>query len=159
MKISANTLKWGMRLYPALFFQGIWTQTIPRDFSSAKVKILKSMLNKNFYGSLFGGTIYTASDPFFVLLFYQYFIHRGYKLKAWVKGANLIFSKPAFSSLILEFIITQDEFQKAEQSLMKTGKYEGLHRVQAINSWEEPCAIIDIEVYLRKLEPGHKSKS
>ena len=77
MKVSEKTLKWVMRFYPPFFFQRIWVQRFHPGFTGVDVKISKSLLNRNYNASIFGGTIFAAADPFYALLFDQLFRRRG----------------------------------------------------------------------------------
>ncbi len=151
MKVSANTLKWVIRFYPALFFQRIWVIAIAKDFSYAKVRVKQSFLNRNGNGSIFGGSIAAAGDPFFVLLFYQHFVQKGFTLKSWLKSLHINFTKPAFSDLILHFEIKEEEWIEAEKSLNLKGKFVQTFTVRALNNEGEICANIEAEVYLRNL--------
>src|SRR6476659_10348579 len=94
MNVSANTLKWVMRFYPPLFFQRIWVKNFSPDFRSVEVKINKSILNTNYNKSIFGGTIFSATDPFYALLFDQIFRKKGFKTRVWLKSAQIQYLKP-----------------------------------------------------------------
>jgi hypothetical protein len=85
MKVSENMLKWGMRLYPPLLLQRIWVQSIDSGFKGAHVKINRSFITLNFGKAIFGGTIYTATDPFYAMLFGQLLKHKGYHISVWLK--------------------------------------------------------------------------
>jgi len=152
MKVSANTLKWVLRLYPPLLFQRIWVKSLDPNFCNIVVKINKSTLNKNGNGSIFGGTISAGGDPYFVVLFYQYFSHKGYQLNAWQKSFQANFLNPAYSTLYLHFKIEPEEIQFAEKCLNEQGKYVHIHSVDAIDSQGKICARLQSEVYLRNLD-------
>jgi acyl-coenzyme A thioesterase PaaI-like protein len=69
MVVSEKTLKWIMRFYPPLLLQRIWVIGFDKGFKGVSVKISKSLLNRNYNGSIFGGTIFAAADPFYPVLF------------------------------------------------------------------------------------------
>ena len=79
MNVSPKTLKWLLRFYPPLFFQRIWVVKFGEDFTWVEVKINKSILNINYNKTLFGGTIFSASDPFYAILFDQILQKKGFK--------------------------------------------------------------------------------
>ena len=91
MKVSENILKWGMRLYPPLLLQRIWIQNIYSGFTEAHVKINRSLFTLNFGKAIFGGTIYSATDPFYAMLFGQILKHKGYNISVWLKSASIQF--------------------------------------------------------------------
>ncbi len=80
MTISENTLKWVMRLYPPMLFQRIWVKKIYKDFKGIDIKINRSLFTSNLGNSIFGGTIFSATDPFYALLLGQLMQHKGFLL-------------------------------------------------------------------------------
>src|SRR5690606_39605827 len=89
MLLSENALKWVMRLYPPFFFQRIWVRRFEKGFTGVEVKINRSLLNRNYNGSIFGGTIFAAADPFFALLFDQRLQRKGFKTVLWLKSETI----------------------------------------------------------------------
>ena len=83
MVVSENTLKWLMRLYPPLLFQRIWVRGFDKGFKGVRVRVIKSIFNKNYNGSIFGGTIFAAADPFYPVLFDRVLNNGDRKLKIW----------------------------------------------------------------------------
>ena len=154
MIISQNTLKWVMRLYPPLFFQRIWVQKFDDDFKSCSVKIGKSFLNKNYNGSIFGGTIYAATDPFYALLFDQLMQRRGFKIRVWLKSASIQYLKPGHSHLFFTIRVTDEMVSEAEEALKTVGKFVKAYPMEITNKKGELCATVMNEIYIRNLHQG-----
>jgi hypothetical protein len=154
MNVSANTLKWVMRFYPPLFFQRIWVKNFSPDFRSVEVKINKSILNTNYNKSIFGGTIFSATDPFYALLFDQIFRKKGFKTRVWLKSAQIQYLKPGNSDLYFKIILTEDEVDEAEQILKANGKFIKSFPIDVFNKDGLLCAHIENEVYVRNLYHG-----
>ncbi len=154
MKVSANTLKWALRFYPPLFFQRIWVLKFGNDFKSAEVKINKSLLNQNYNKTIFGGTIFSATDPFYALLFDQIFRKKGYKIRVWLKSASIQYLKPGSTDLYFKIQITNDDIKEAETALNSAGKYVKSFPMEIRNKQGEICAMVNNEVYLRNLYKG-----
>ncbi len=152
MAISEGLLKWIMRFYPPLFFQRIWVINFNKGFTGAKVKISKSVLNRNYNGSIFGGTIFTAADPFYPLLFHQLFTKKGYRVVAWSKSAEIQFLKAALTDLYFDINISAEEISEAEYILNTGGKYVKTHPIDIYNNNGEICVSLRNEVYLRNLD-------
>lgn len=152
MKVSERTLKWVMRLYPPLLFQRIWVQRFHRDFKGVDVKILYSILNKNYNSSIFGGTIYAAADPFFALLFDQIFRRKGYKTRVWLKSASIDYIKPGRGTLYFQIQLTDDAIEEAQQTLDMTGKFIQKFMLDIVDKNGELCAKVMNEVYVRNLK-------
>ena len=147
---------WFVRLfmifYPPLVFNGIRPTRISKDFMEIDVKITKSLLNYNLNGTIFGGTILCASDPWFGIMLWQIFAHRKNPIQVWVKSASVDFLKPGNSDLTMQFRYTQEEIEMIEKTLAEKGKYIGEHQVAAINRKGEICAIAKILTYAKRLK-------
>ncbi|MDY0907342.1 DUF4442 domain-containing protein [Pedobacter sp. CFBP9032] len=154
MTISQNALKWVMRLYPPLLFQRIWVQRFEGEFKSCTVKINKSFLNKNYNGSIFGGTIYAATDPFYALLFDQLMQRKGFKVRVWLKSASIQYLKPGRSNLYFTISLTDEMIDEAEIALRTVGRFVKAYPMELTNKSGEICATVMNEVYIRNLHQG-----
>jgi len=143
-----------MRLYPPLFFQRIWVQKFEGDFTSCSVKLSKSFLNKNYNGSIFGGTIYAATDPFYALLFDQLMQRRGFKVRVWLKSASIQYLKPGRGNLYFTIRVTAVMIAEAEEALKTVGKFVKAYPMEITNKEGELCATVMNEVYIRNLHQG-----
>lgn len=154
MIVSERTLKWALCFYPPLLFQRIWVKKFHPGFRGVDVKITNSFLNRNFNGSIFGGTIYAASDPFYAILFDQLLQRRGFKVRVWLKSASIQYLKPGLTTLHFSLKITEEMIEEAEKSLIATGKFVKAYPMELYNKKGELCATVMNEVYLRNKFPG-----
>lgn len=154
MQIKARTLKWAMRFYPPLFFQRIWVKKISPDFRSVEVFIYKSLINKNYNGSIFGGTIYAATDPFYALLFDQLMRRKGYKTRVWLKSAEIKYLKPGRKRLSFIIQISDKDLAEAVHALDSVGKFVKALPMEIYDSDGLHCASVMNEVYVRNLFKG-----
>ena len=109
MVVSERVLKWAMCFYPPLLFQRIWTIGFEKGFKGVHVKINRSLLNINHNRSIFGGTIFSAADPFLPVLFHQLLSHKGYKIIAWSKSSAIRYRKPAMTDLDFKITLSDDD--------------------------------------------------
>ena len=156
MLISENTLKWAMRFYPPLFFQRIWVKKFDKGFTGVEVKIAKSILNANYNRSIFGGTIFSASDPFYALMFDQLLQRRGFKVRVWLKSAEIKYLKPGRSHLYFKIQLSEDQIMEAEEALKTVGKFVKAYPMEITNTDGEVCARVMNEVYIRNLFKGEE---
>jgi hypothetical protein len=156
MKVSENMLKWGMRFYPPLFFQRIWVKKFDKGFSGVKVKIFKSFLNLNYNRSIFGGSIFSASDPFYALLFDQILQRNGLKCRVWLKSASINYLKPGRTNLEFTIALSDEEITEAIMALKSVGKFVKAYPINMYNSKGELCVTVINEVYIRNLFKGEE---
>ena len=149
MIVSEKVLKWALNLYPPLFFQRIWIKKFHKNFRGVDVKINKSLVNKNYNGSLFGGTIFSATDPFYAILFDQIMQRRGFKCLIWLKSASIQYIKPGKSDLFFRIEITDEMIEEAEKALKTQGKFIKAYPIKLYNTKNECCVVVSNEVYLR----------
>jgi len=157
MGLSENTLKWIMRLYPPFFFQRIWVRRFGKGFTSVEVKINKSLFNRNYNASIFGGTIFAAADPFYALMFDQIFQRKGFKTVAWLKSATIQYIKPARTALFFRIDLDEKEITKAEQELAAQGKFVNTYPITITDRNGETCAIMQNEVYIKDIRRGYSA--
>lgn len=158
MIVSERTLKWAMCLYPPLLFQRIWIRKFHKGFRGVDVKIANSFLNRNYNGSIFGGTIYAATDPFYAILFDQLMQRKGFKVRVWLKSASIQYLKPGSTTLYFTIIVTDEMIAEAEKALAEEGKFVKAYPMELFDKHGELCATVMNEVYLRNKFPGEKKK-
>ena len=152
MVVSENVLKWVMRLYPPMLFQRIWVISFEKGFRGVKVKVNRSLFNTNYNHSIFGGTIYAAADPFYPLLFHQLLVHKGYKVRVWMKSAEIFYLKPGRKDLYFTIHISDEDIAEVEETLNRGEKYIKSHPIAMYDKNDELCAEVKCEVYVRNLE-------
>lgn len=153
MKVSPNTLKWGLRLYPPLFFQRIWVRRIMDSFLGADVKINKSLMNINSNKTIFGGTIFSAIDPFYPILLDQYFKHQGIsRTVAWLKTAHIDYIKPGKYDLEVSIRLNNQILEETLKTIKKEGKVVRTFQTQVFDKHGTLCAVAHNEVYIRDLD-------
>ena len=156
MVVSENMLKWAMRFYPPLFFQRIWVIKFDKGFTGVHVKISRSFLNVNYNRTIFGGTIFSASDPFFALLFDQILQRRGLKCRVWLRSAEIRYLKPGATNLYFTISLSEQQIQEAETILVTEGKFVKAYPMNIFSSEGLLCATVINEVYIRNLYKGEE---
>jgi len=150
MKISENILKWVMRLYPPLLLQRIWTQKIHKNFRGADIKINRSLFSLNFGKAIFGGTIYSATDPFYAMLLGQILRNKNYDITVWLKSASIQFLKPARSDLYYSIHITDEMVKEVEETLNSKGVFIKSYTIEIYSKDKILHAVAKNEIYITK---------
>ena len=148
-QLSRRGLKWVLNLFPPLLFNRIAIRHISEDFMSMEVRVRHSWMNKNFHRTIFGGTIFSAIEPYFPTLYWHIFSRKGMPLEVWLKSAEIKYRRPATTDLKLLFKLTNEDIKNAIEGLKKNGKYEVWHSVEAIDKHGTVCAESKVLVYLR----------
>lgn len=123
------------------------------SFLGADVKINKSILNINSNKSIFGGTIFSAIDPFYPILLDQYFKHQGITRKvAWLKTAHIDYIKPGRFDLEVSIRLNQDILDETLHTIKKEGKVVRTFQSQVFDKHGTLCAVAHNEIYIRDLD-------
>lgn len=150
MKVSENNIKWLMRLYPPMLLQRIWVQKIHKGFKGADIKINRSLFTLNFGKAIFGGTIFSATDPFYAILFSQILNHKGYNITVWLKSASIQYLKPGRTDLYYSISITDEMIMEVESELNKKGVFVKTYPIEVYSKNGELYAVAKNEIYIRK---------
>lgn len=149
MQVPKFLLRFVLNVFPPLLFNRIVLKEISDDFMQMKVVLRRALFNINFHKTIFGGSIFSACDPYFPTMYYHIFTKKRRKLIIWLKSAEIQYLKPADSTLKLHFKISEKEIQLAEKTLNEKGKFEIWHTVEAINKKGIVCARAKMQIYLK----------
>ena len=89
---------------------------VSEDLLEAKVKIPISYKNKNYVGSIFGGSLFSATDPVFMI---QLMNILGNDYVVWDKSAEIKFKRPAKENSYVDFIFTKEEIVKIKERVLE----------------------------------------
>lgn len=157
--LSPRKMRLMLNWFPPLLFQRIKVMSISDDFLHVHMRARKSIWNRNLNGTIFGGTISTAADPVFPVMYWQALEHRGLPLQSWLMAANARFLKPGATHLDFHFSLSEGDIDSAEEELERRGKAVRTHTAQALDLNGEVCAEFELVSYLRLLRSGDKDLS
>lgn len=107
--------------YPPFLWLGLRIRNLTDQPLSCELTLPLKIWNRNFHGSLFGGAICAASDPFPALL-----LMRSLKGQAdpWTKSNEVVFLRPAVSTLKSHPTVTPEELRVITDTLERRGKVQ-----------------------------------
>lgn len=148
-----------MRFYPPLFFQRIWVVKFHSQFKGVDIRVKKSLFNQNYNKSIFGGTIFSAADPFYPVLLHQVLAAKGYKPIVWLKSCQIQYMKPAYTKLHCTLLLPDNVVAEAEKTLQTEGKFVTTLPAEMFNCNGVICVSLLCEVYVRDLNFIDKSSN
>ncbi|MGO0575543.1 DUF4442 domain-containing protein [Ornithinimicrobium panacihumi] len=102
---SPTTLRHGMNAWPPFLFSGIRIQHIAPDFRTVRVGLRRTPVTSNYVGTLFGGSIFSMTDPFWMMMILR---NLGPAYVVWDKAAEIEFVSPGKASVSTTFELTQE---------------------------------------------------
>lgn len=84
------------------------------DFSSVEIRVPISYKNKNYVGTIFGGSLFAATDPIYMVQLIQIL---GKDYVVWDKSSMVKFKRPASSDAYAVFAFTDDEINQLKADI------------------------------------------
>ncbi|MGB0871607.1 MAG: DUF4442 domain-containing protein, partial [Solirubrobacterales bacterium] len=83
---------WRMfNFWPALRGTGMRVTRVTRDWTELDIRLKLNWRTRNYVGTIFGGSIYAAADPFFMVMILRQI---GDDYVVWDKSARITFKRP-----------------------------------------------------------------
>jgi len=91
------------------------------DLHTVKIRIPLSYKNRNYVGSIFGGSLFAAVDPI-PMIQLMYILKEDYIV--WDKSAHIQFKRPAREAMFASFEFTRDEIENIIQKVKENKEVE-----------------------------------
>lgn len=148
-KFNSKILRKILNYFPPLLVNRIKIVENDSDFMNLKVVIKYSWLNKNLQKSIFGGTIFSAIDPYYAIMYWQIFNKKNIPMEIWIKKVDINYCKAATSNLEIFFRLTNFDIKNALYNLSKKNKFEVWHNVSVVDINHEICAEANVLVHIK----------
>lgn len=136
-----------LNLYPPYWGTGIVVKKISPDFREIIVQMKMTWYNRNYVNTHFGGSLYSMTDPFFMLMLIQIL---GKEYIVWDKAAYIDFLKPGRGTVTAKFVIDKEQ---VEDIIVKTAhgqKYLPKFTVDIVDQENNKVARVIKTLYIRK---------
>ena len=88
MQTPKSIIKIVLNIFPPLLFNRIVLKEISDDFMTMRVLLKRSIFNMNFQKTIFGGSIFSACDPYFPTMYYHIFKKKKKKTSYLVESSR-----------------------------------------------------------------------
>ena len=120
---------------------------IAEDWSEVWLDLPLSWHTRNYVGTIFGGSIYAAVDPLYMLMLMRRF---GEEYIVWDKAATVQFKKPGRETLHARFVITDNELAAIRSALETQKSVDRTYLIDMADSSGTVCATVEKVIYIRK---------
>ena len=146
-RIPANILRRIGNLWLPFLGAGIKIVYVRSNYREIRVKMNLRWYNKNYVGTQFGGSMYSMTDPFYMMMLMN---NLGRDYVVWDKAARIEFVKPGRGTLSVTFILDEDQIQEIKKKTDADGKYVFDLPVELVNDTGEIIATVTKTLYVRK---------
>jgi acyl-coenzyme A thioesterase PaaI-like protein len=133
--------------FPAYRGSGGRIAYIAEDYHEIHVKLPLNWRTKNYVGTIFGGSMFAATDPIYMVMLIKIL---GSDYLVWDKSTNIRFKRPGKETLFAKFVITPDEINEIKAQLEATKSIDKVYTIELKNEAGKTHAIIEKTLYLSK---------
>jgi uncharacterized protein DUF4442 len=144
---ASRRLRWGFNFFPAFRGTGARLTYIAGDYRELHVKLPLSWRTRNYVGTIFGGSLYGAVDPHYMIMLIK-ILGPGYVV--WDKAATIRFRKPGRSTLYARFVISEEEIAEIRRLLETEPSIDRVYQVELKDAEGVVHAVVDKTIYIRK---------
>ena len=116
---SARLARFLMNLTPCLRASGARIITLSADFKHLRVRLKLTWLTRNLVGTIYGGSMYSSIDPFYMLMLMR-ILGRDYVV--WDKSATIRFKRPARNTLFADFQLDDQTLANIRDQVARAGE-------------------------------------
>jgi hypothetical protein len=147
LRLGANALRLGMNLWPPFIGAGIHIMEIAPDYRHARVRLRMGLLNRNYFGTHFGGSLYAMTDPFYALMLLHN-LPRGYVV--WDKTSQIHYKSPGRGYVYANFSLDDAMINEVLVATADGQKYEPTWAVDVVDAAGKIVATVEKTLYVRR---------
>jgi len=142
----------GFNFFPAYRGTGGRVEYIAEDWMEVRIRLPLNWRTRNYVGTIFGGSIYSAVDPFYMIMLIKTL---GVRYEVWDKAATIHFRRPGRSTLRARFTLTRVELDDIKAQVEASGKTDRRYVVELVTGAGDVCATCEKVVSIRQ----HRERS
>jgi len=146
-KLRKRYMRWFLNLYPPFLGAGIRVRRLQPDWKAIDVEMKLWFWNSNYVGTHFGGSLYSMTDPFYMLMLIE---NLGRDYIVWDKSATIRFRKPGKGKMRAEFRLTDAQLDEIRDKLKTEEKIEPTFMVQVRDESGDLVAEVEKVLHVRK---------
>ena len=146
-----RTLQHGMNAWPPFLFSGIRIQRMSPDLRQVTVRLRKLPATTNYVGTLFGGSLFAMTDPFWMIMVLR---NLGPGYVVWDKAAEIEFVSPGRASVSATFELTEDVLTELREAAEDGSKVLRWFETDVVADDGTVVARVRKQLYVRRKRPA-----
>jgi acyl-coenzyme A thioesterase PaaI-like protein len=140
-------MRWLFNWWPVFRGMGIRVRAIAPDFRHVTVELRMKLLNRNYVGTHFGGSMFAMADPFWMVMMMQVL---GKDYVVWDKAGAVRFRRPGRGTLTAKFEVTQAMVDEAIAKTAGGEKFEPTYAVDLVDAQGAVVATVEKTLHIRR---------
>jgi len=120
---------------------------IASDWREVRVKLPLSLRTRNYVGTMYGGSMYSAVDPFYMIMLIR---NLGPRFVVWDKAASIRFRRPGRGTLTASFRIDEAELDAIRSALAGERSVDRTYLVELVDAAGAVHASVEKVVQVRR---------
>lgn len=145
--VGARTLRWLLNVWPPFVGAGIRVLHIAPDFMRARVRLRLGLLNRNAFGTQFGGSLFAMTDPFYALMVLH---HLGSDYIVWDRMASIEYLAPGRGNVFADFELSAQVLRDIVRATQTGERCEPRFSVQVKDAGDNLVARVERVLYVRR---------
>lgn len=144
---NSRLFRWGFNFFPAYRGTGGRVTYIAEDWHEVRIKLPLNWRTRNYVGTIYGGSIYGAIDPIYMLMLLKIL---GPDYTVWDKAANIRFRKPGRDALFARFLLDAKEIGEIKELTETEMSIDRVYNVELKDASGTVHARIEKTIYISK---------
>ncbi len=136
-----------MNLWPPFLGAGIRVKRLQPGWREIDVEMKLRHWNANYVGTHFGGSLYSMTDPFFMLMLIE---NLGPDYIVWDKSASIRFRRPGTGLVSAQFRLSEGQIQEIREALATEEKIDRIFAVEVKDKAGTVIAEVQKQVQVRR---------
>ena len=148
-----NKMAWMLKflwLWPALLGTGIRVVSVAKDFSCLTVQLKTRFWNQNYFGTHYGGSLFSMTDPFYALMLVHLL---GKDFVIWDKSASIKYKIATKKPVFAKFEITPQTLQDLQRKLQQQNTVEPSFSIAIKDADDNTVALVERTLHIRRKKP------
>jgi acyl-coenzyme A thioesterase PaaI-like protein len=145
--VKPRSLRRIFNLWPPFLFSGIRVLQLADDWRYARVRLKLGWLNRNYVGTHFGGSLFSMTDPFWMILVMEC-LGRDYIV--WDKAGEISFVQPGRTDVFAEFRVEESVLEELRAATASGEKHLRWFATDVKTANGEIVAQVRKQLYIRR---------
>ena len=144
---ASRLMRWKFNVFPAYRGTGGRVTYISADWREVRVKLPLSFRTRNYVGTIYGGSMYSAVDPMYMIMLIH-LLGPGYVV--WDKAASIRFRRPGKSTLFATFRLDDQELEVIRELTAAGDAVDRTYNVDLVDAAGVVHASVEKVIYVKR---------
>jgi acyl-coenzyme A thioesterase PaaI-like protein len=154
LRVPPGVFRHGINLWPPFLGAGVRVTRVADDYREIDVTLKLGVLNRNYFGTQFGGSMFAMTDPFFALMMLQ---NLGPGYVVWDRAGAIRYLKPGRGDVFARFRLAAAAVARARAATTRGRRHEPTFTVAIVDREGAAIAEVDKTLYIRRRPEAAKA--